>query len=700
MIVAGKNTESDIQYFASIQDWEPLLRKLEALVGSYYAAIEETGFAGLWKLVYKTYQSGQNSKGQLQRLENEEHQTSLLKLRINDFGNIITHLHNLITKDAPKVDAVPVNSDSETLDDAEPAKQVLEFYQNKKFLNKTIRDVKLYELLFGEGYLVVDWDKEAGLTVAEEAPEEEPEEAPEGTKKSKEKTPRYIRQGDLVFKAKSPFNVIRDVYQEPQGMKWHIIRDIVNFELLAGDYKLTRDDHQRLCSDYTGINFDGSNSGEFVSNKIDIYTLYHSPIAEYPEGRRVTFIKGKILEDATLSGAKIIRSAHQNIENTSLGNTVAFDLIEIETAKNNIASAIINNNARFGLNAIVSAKGSKVDVQKLLNGVTMIEYEPGSPEDVPKTLTLNKSNSELYTAMDKLVEALQRNSGINEVIRGHASPNQSGQALALISSMAIQLAFGYQQSFRETYKMAGEALLAVMKKNLSGSRKIAIIGQNGISSTNIAADSFADEYEVTVELVSPLKSTVQGRSQVADKLFEAGSVTPNQYVDFLNTGRLEAINEEHTSLIEALRKEKEALLKGEEPRIVSLQNHLAFIKSAQALLNNQDLSAEKIDFIQQLILARMEKWKEDSQESLALLTALGIPLHPEAMPAPEAPPEAPPPAEAPGEEQQLAPGGPAPASPVAQAEQEELQEQNIAGVPLPKSPLDGQQPQIIPEGQG
>ncbi len=615
-------------YFAKISDEKALLEKLQELIYSYYRTIEETGFAGLWKLVYKTYQSGQSNKGQLQRLENEEHQTSLLKLRINDFGNIITHLHMLITKDPPSIDALPISSNSNALSEALPAKRILEFYQNKKFLDKTIRDVKLYELLMGEGYLVVDWDKEAGLTVAKEELED--------TKKSKGKTPRYMRQGDLIFKAKSPFNVIRDVYQEPQGMKWHIVRDIVNFELLAEEYRLDEDDCQQLNTMYTGINYESNyNYNQHYANKIDIYTLYHSPIAEYPEGRKVTFIKDKILEDSTLRGAEVIRSAHQNIENTSLGNTVAFDLIEIETAKNNIVSAIINNNARFGLHAIVSAKGSKVEVQKLLNGVTLIEYDPASPEDVPKTLQLNSGNQELYAALNELIKALQRNSGINDVIRGQAGANQSGQALALLSSMAIQLAFGYQQSFRETYKRSGIALLAVLKKNLSGSRQIRIIGKDGIFSREIQKNTLADEYDVIVELVSPLKTTVQARSQVADRLFDAGSLTPNQYVDFLNTGRLESIYDERTTLIQAMRKEKEALLStkaGSHIIVESLQDHPAFIKNAMMLLQDADVVKNNIitKKIQNLIERRRMAWRADSLYKADLLLSFGITLHPEA----------------------------------------------------------------------
>ncbi len=615
---------------------QQFLNEAARRIHAYYDDIGDGGnaggLAGLWRRSYYQFYSGFSKRGDLGKAlgiqgTSSSERSALLKLSTNHYGNILRHLHTLITQKPPLVDAVAIRETERGKTGALKTGRLLEFYQKKHNVDEVISRAVLFQLIFGMGYVVCDWklDYMRPLPTAE----------------------LMTYAGDADFMAKDPFNVIKDLCEERPS--WHIVRNFVEVGKLKRMYpKLAKKQEGilPLKDDYSDLDYRDRNYAEQIVKRIDVYTLVHVPIEKYPQGRRVVFVRGEILDDTTLRGARVIEVAHEYRVGTSIGTTASFDLLELQTAYDNLVSAEINNAAFFGLNSIVATKESGVELTKVGRGINLIEVDAADAAAMPQTLDLLKDHPGVVGLAEMIKKNMELVSGINAVLRGEAAASQSGQALALITTMGHQFASGLTRSYRVVYQQFGEALLGLLKQNTIAAHTLTMQGAKGERTTlQVGPETLADEYDVTVELVNPLKSTAQGREALASTLLERGFLqTPGAYLDVLLHGKIDALLEEETSLPAALRSERERLINGEPVVVFPIQDHNAFIRSDMSLMNNEKYASnpEIAARVTDAVLRRKELWQRESFENGDLFKLAGIPTYDELIIPSSPPPAAPP----------------------------------------------------------
>lgn len=599
---------------------QEMLSMLGDEIVRYWNRVKHLGLQKLWQRSWRQYNSGLYRLGAVQKLSNIDHGDELLKLSINDYSSILRHLHVLVTKEPPYLDAKPVNSSSAAMKEMLSVNILLEYYQNQRNLDSEIRKAKFYELLFGSGFLVIDWDEKAGRCIVQN-----------------EKQSSLIREGDLTIQAYSPFDVIHRSYGDTDNQHWYIVRKTIDKYELEVRYDL-QDDFQDQVLCYDSLQPDSFIGDLSSSDVVDVYTLYHVPTTKYPNGLRMVFTRSHILEKGPLpSGSQlpVARAINQSLLGVPFGTTIAFDLLEIQQAKDNLISTILNNQATFGLNSLIVPKNAGIEASFLTGRMQILEVE--DMRQKPETLDLLKSQPEILNFVTYLENSMERISGINSIVRGQAKASQSGQALALITSMAIQFTNGYVRTYREIYKDAGKILLSVLKNSLPLPRRFKIIGKSGeLHDGRVSSESLDSEYSIAVELISPLKSTAEGRESLASVLMENGLITdPRQYLDVLLYGRVDELFESGTNINSALRKEREQLISGEPIEIIELQNHLLYIKNAMGILDDSQYNnkREVVERVYDLISRRMSIWKSLSEEKPDFVKIINMPLYKEFFPS-------------------------------------------------------------------
>ena len=378
----------------------------------------------------------------------------------------------------------------------------MQHYQNQQGLGNAVRQVMLYDLLYGNSYLWVDWDITRG------------EDFSLGVEGNIEKT------GELIFRAKRPVDVILDLSLKDRGeATWYIVRHRMNrYDMMVRypnakeklDEENDSDFDSFLHTTIEGYKYYADSEN---SDYIWVYILYHDQTPSVPLGRKIVFTQQTILEDDILHTMylPIIPTTAHSLDGTSLGYTIAYDLLNIQTAKDKLLSTILTNQAAFGLQMILNPRGSNIEY-KNLSGISIIDYDSTNGA-VPSTLELLKTSPEIFSFVNMLISYLERISGINEILRGSSGPGKevSGKALAYVSSLALHYTSNYEKSYANLYKVAAKTMLSLLKSNLKVEKFYGITHNNKYQQKRLTASDLEDKYEVTVELVNPLLRTSLGR---------------------------------------------------------------------------------------------------------------------------------------------------------------------------------------------
>lgn len=615
----------DEQYWATLPV-EKLGDKLMARVVDFDLYTRTYGQLWLWRRSYYTYYKNYFRGGRMLRAGDiGQYKT----LSVNHYHSIVQGLLTLITSQEPTLEPQAINSDYESQAQCKSAKNILDYYTKYGHFSQKLKEAAERALLYGEGFVFLDMDPNAGAMVAVD---------PE--------TGRPIYDGEVVTTVFSPADVIRDyARQSSESPDWYILREYPNKWDEIAKYPDLADQIRGL-----GIDQDiqlrrfGHALTENEDDVVCRYTFVHRKTIAVPQGRIVRFLsKDVILVDSPLpfDDFPVYRIAPANQEETTFGYSIAFDLLAIQEAIDKLISIIITNQLTFGVQNIVAPIGTKLSPQQLLDGLNLILTD--MRQGVPQVLELVKTPAEIFQFIQFLVEQMQLISGLNAVSRGVAPENlKSGTALAFVQSQALQANSGIQKSYTRLIEDVGTGYLSIVKSFPQSKRIQAIAGQ--ANRTHLAAyqsDSIKDVSRVTTQSGNPLTKTTAGRIEVAQNLLQYELLkTPEEFMSIVETGQLESLTEGSMSELLHIREEGEALRNGEPVKALFLDNHPLHIKEHMAVINSVGIRNSNDPAVQltvQHIQEHVQLWMATGVTNPQLLAALGI----QPPPMPMAPPPAP-----------------------------------------------------------
>ncbi len=630
-------------YFAA-QDASKTSGYLREKVDEWCNSLTSSGFLEKLRSMFAAYHGAYyTDAGSGHQITFSGEQGELTNLPINHFRNIATHILNMTCSNRPAMECRATNTDYKSLQQTILAGNILEYYMREKKLEQYIKTAVEYAIVYGSGYVKMDWDATKGEMVdyIEET-----------------KTP--IFEGDITFSNLSVFDVVYDGTKEHEvDCEWVLVRTWKNkFDLAAKYPELA----EKIIGLQTKNDINKYKAGLTTlldkTDDVEVIEFYHKRSDALPDGRYIMFLdEDIILQDAPMPYRvlPVFRISAGEIHGSPHGYTCMFDILPIQEAVNALYSTILTNQAAFGVQNILIPRGSDVALSGLSGGLNIIEYNQTA--GAPSPLNLTKTPEEVFQFLQMLEHTMETLSGVNSVARGNPEASlKSGTALALVQSMALQFMSGLQQNYVNLIENLGTGMIKIFQDFANTPRLIAITGKSNRGyMKEFSGRDISNISRVVVDIGNPMAKTTAGRVQMAQELIQYGQISPSQYVNIIHTGNLDDLTDQiqHENLL--MRAENESMMDGETPIVTSIDKHKDHIDYHSGLLADPDLRKDP-DLVQRVLGHIQEHINSLRTVDPQLLMLLGQqPL------SPPGPPHGPPPGAAPNGPP--GPGGPPPGPP-------------------------------------
>lgn len=530
--------------------------------------------SGQWKLLLNSYNAFHRPglrQGEILRTGDDG---EYLDICSNDYRNLIEHAVAMIT--AQRIAFEPKAANTDYVSNAQTilSRGLLEYYHKTKGLEQYVYEIVRDGFLFGEGFLVTDWNATAGDVINYDPVTE---------------TPQF--EGDLEYRIYNTVDVIRDCYapmNKPRS--WYILRDRVGRYDYIEKYPHLADKLDG-ASDATGP-WDAM----FLYNPvlwnrskdyITVYTLVHVKTPAVPEGRLLHFLDSECIFLDTALPYPMNPVHHFYLsrqEGSPFAYSHAWDTLPLQDAQDRLLSAVVTNNAAFAVQNITIPNGANIATDIIGGGLRAIRF---NGDKKPEPLQLTQSAPETYNLIRDLQNRMQVIMAINGVTRGTPDENlKSGSALAMVQSMSVQ----FQQQITAHYVLfleaIGTSIVKILQTFADSTRVALITGKNNRQYLKaFKGDDLNLIQRVYVDLGNALVQTIAGRTELATTMVNQQMIkTPEQLLEVMTTGRLEPILESEQSQLMLIRSENEHLSNGEMQPVLMTDDHRLHILEHDAIL--------------------------------------------------------------------------------------------------------------------
>jgi hypothetical protein len=568
----------DRKYFAA-KSAEETARIVLTKAEGWFIGLDSNGYLDKLREATSAYYGGYFSDpANAHKITFGGEQGELTNLPVNHFRNLCRHILVMVTATRPAMQARATNTDYKSLVQTKLANGLLDYYLREKRLEDYFKRAIETAIVMGSGYVKLEWNATAGEAVD-----------------FNEDTNTPIYEGDVLFKTLTPFDVVFDPTKEDSSLHdWVLCRTSKNRFDLAAKYPELESKILNVPSKSSKIDvgFYGSMNQD-QTDDVYVYEFYHRRTESMPNGRYMLFLESDVvLLDVPMPyrDLPVYRVSAADILGTPFGYSDVFDVLPIQNAINSLYSTILTNQTTFGVQNVLVPRGCEVDTNVLSGGLNVIEYNDqfGKPE----SMNLTNTPAEVFSFLQQLEKTIETLSGVNSVSRGNPESSlKSGNALALVSSMALQYASGLQQSYVKLIEDTGTGLINILKDYASVPRIATIVGEaNRSYMKEFTGDDLSGINRVIVDVSNPLSKTTAGKSQMATELLQMGLIeTPQQYITVLNTGNLDTMTDDIDRTMMLVRAENDKMVAGEDVVAVATEKHSIHIKQHMNVLADPDL---------------------------------------------------------------------------------------------------------------
>lgn len=614
-------------YWAAAEQ-EKIAQEITEKFQSYREWMDKSGYAAKVRQNYQAYYR-LNSKGSLALQKNADGSTT--HLSVGHYRNLLQHILILTTQNKLTFVARARNTDYSSQVQAQFGSGLIDYYCDEKDLDRVLTRSVEGALVFQESFIETPWDPL------------------QGTDLRPDELDRVIKSGDQSFYTLTPFDVARD--PKSKLHKWYITYKPANKHDLAALWPEHADEilNADCQNEAYGLNVDNK-IGEVSDDTVWYYTLYHERTPAMPNGRETVVIGKAVLVDQelTYSKAPVHRMSAGDMLETICGHSVGSELLPLNELISKLMSAFATNNLNFAVQNIWS-QDPNLSVNAISEGSNLIVSATK-----PEALQLTSSSAEGYKLVDLLVNHSQLLSGINSVTRGSPEASlKSGTALALMASQAISFTSDLQKSYAKIAGDVGTMVIDNIRRFAKGEMIAAIGGKTRKSYVkSFKAEDLEPVDRLVVEIGNPAAKTFAAQYEMSSQWLSQGQITPQEQLDFLNSGNLDVLLEDSRDQALSIREENEALQLGENPPVILTDDHILHIKKHKSVLNSPE--ARKDPNLTNAVLAHIQAHIDNMRSMPPDLAAAlaGQPLPPPAPP--------PGPQQAPGAPQgpQMPPGTP------------------------------------------
>ena len=562
----------DQVYFANKSN-EELGNVLKERVDGYYTEVGRNGRRALWAKTHQAfYAVNEGGQHQATKVERKGERQEYSTIKINHFRNLLINIHVIITQQRPSYECRSINNDYRSKVQTILASNILEYYLRERRLEEHFRKTAELCLQAGEGYLELSWDKDAG---EDYMPDPE--------------TGAMHKSGDVRGRVYHPIDVVRPIIADSDMRpNWYILRRFEARHDLAARHPEFTETILAASDDGKEDPFSMGQSrlpSDWESDYIPCFYFYHDRTPACPEGRQAVFLSdGTVLVEGALAykSTPVYRMMAYDQHGTAYGYTVAFDLLAVQDGIDLLNGIIMSNQATFGVQNIWLKPGSNLSTTQLGQGLNVFESA-----EKPESINLTSTPAEIFNYLSRLEGNGETISGVNSVARGQPEASlKSGSALALVASQAVQFANGVAAAYARLIEDSGTGLLRIIQEYATVPRTAAIAGKaNRTYMKEFVGDDIKDINRVVVDVGNPISRTLSGRVQMAQDLLQAQLLKkPEQYIQVIQTGKLDPMIQDQQSELLLIDAENELLREGKQVPVIAVDEHIEHIAGHRAVL--------------------------------------------------------------------------------------------------------------------
>lgn len=519
-----------------------------------------------------------------------------VRVRVNKFRAHIRRALNLTTQVRPAIVVKAKNTDEHSIKQTKVSKAVLEHYFDGEGLYDCFDRAVEHSMILTAGFVHVEWDEQKGELYDVLPPA------------SPEQPARQVMTGDFRFSTP----VLFDLFFDHARQSWEDVQDLIvrnwtNRYDVAETYRNVVPD---IDTQVEGVPNRKQEADAWRalpvlfftpmdSMEIEVFTYYHRPTPALPNGRMLKFLSnGTVLSDVPLpyKSIPVFRVVQGEMIGTPQGHCMASDLAPVQEASDIIKSAILTNQKAFGVQGILVPTGSNIEFESINGGLGVIYYTPiaGPDGGKPTALQLTNTPKEMFDNVNVMGDDLAALSGINPTSQGNPPPGlDAGVAINLVQSASITFQDSLRKSMTKAIKACCYHIIDTLRTNPQADlpRLVQLVGKsNREALVEFKGSQLEGIGQIVVDMGNPLEWTIAGRASIAKALVDAKQVrSPEEYLQVLNTGRLEPLTEADTSELNNIRSENEFLMDGKPVMAMAGENHPLHIKEHLSLLANPEV---------------------------------------------------------------------------------------------------------------
>jgi hypothetical protein len=665
----------DGRYWASVGPEELGSQVLSRFL-EYQRDIHARGLLQLWQRIASThygYDPATDSLSDWIAAGGEEGE--LLKLHVNELGSLVRHQLILATSDKLAFDCIPRSDSPEADAQASLGEQLIASYMGDGLLEPILAQSVLRALLFGRSHVVQLWDAYAGpddvgarveevpaydergepMTEAIESEVVEP--SPDGlemvTRVVREERPvmreRVRRAGDIVHRVYSPIDVAHDLgTRTSTDCSWYVIRERIDRWELIARYP----EHTATIAAQPAYNRDETSryergdmrTGELTgrTDQIHVLRMVHAKTEAMPHGLEA-LVCGDVCLTPPMPLAYRRLPVHsvcpQEILDSAVGYPEVGNLLGPQAAMNAAAANGITSMDAGSVPKWAFPEGSGVQVDDVAPNMRVVYYKPNpsAPNGgMPQLMQTPELRDTHIRAMDVWRDVMQRLSGVNAVVRGE-SQGKSGADNALIQAQAMNYMNGVVLTRVLQAQSVGRGIIELMQAFATEERILRVVGDDERPSIQFfTGEDLGAIGHVDVEIAPAEMRTFGMKLELARELADRfpQQVTPEQFLAFIASGRLEPLYKAQRNQVRLIRAENSALTRGEAVPVLIADCHLDHIREHLALLSSPQLRMDPQ--LAQVVLAHVQEhemqWQMLSSRPALLAATAQAPAPPPAGP--------------------------------------------------------------------
>lgn len=568
-------------YFANLPTKE-CAYEIWARVEEYFNEMRRTGRLALYRNSYTNYYMGWIYRASMWR---GGEQGELTKSFWNHERNLLRHLKVQTTQNKVAYKAQVLNSNSKSANLIEFANGLADRYsQSPEYdldgkLKQSVEDT----LVWGESAVVALWDRFKGNPVAVD------------------ETGQTLKDGDMDFFNVTPMDhIINTTHQSRDLIQWRCIRRWVNKYDLAAMYPQLRDVIQTFTDNESAYATKLVSLIHHDRETVPIFYFFHGKTPAVPQGRLLVMADPTcVFEDGPLDQGEgkrgyekipVYDNIVETVQGSPYGYSVAFDLIPLQQALNELVSAVTTNNINFATQCVMAMKGSNLQWQELATGMSFVEWDPKVGKDgKPEPLNLLHSAPETYQFIDTIIKNMETLAGVNSMVRGNPDGDiTSGQYAALVTVQSVLFNSSLQKGYARLAENLMTGTLSTIKKNMIGKKVARIVGETAEPYLKeFTSADLQDIESISVQLVNPMLQTPAGKMAMADSLMKTGLIKDaQQYIGVYTEGDLPQLYRRQETQLKLVKQENEAILKGQCPEVAVTDNHVMHILEHTQVFDN------------------------------------------------------------------------------------------------------------------